>query len=67
MEKIGYFFLGTAVVIWAFLIFSKVILSMAVGIVGLLAIIGIGLLLIKVIGDRIGNREDEYYDKNVER
>ena len=67
MEKIGYFFLGTAVVIWAFLIFSKVILSLPVGIVGLLAIIGFGLLLIKIIGDRVGNKEDEYYDKNIER
>ena len=67
MEKIGYIFLGTAVVIWAFLIFTKVILSLPVGIVGLLAIIGFGLLLIKIIGDRVGNKEDEYYDKNIER
>jgi hypothetical protein len=37
------------------------------GIVGLLAIAGFGLLLIKVIKDRLTNKEDNYYSKNVKQ
>jgi len=35
------------------------------GVVGLLAITGFGLLLIKAIKDRLANKEDNYYSKNV--
>jgi len=35
------------------------------GIIGLFAIAGFGLLLIKVIKDRLTNKEDNYYSKNV--
>ena len=35
------------------------------GIIGLLAIAGFGLLLIKAIKDRLTNKEDNYYSKNV--
>ncbi len=35
------------------------------GIVGLLAIAGFGVLFIKVVKDRLNNREDDYYSKHV--
>jgi hypothetical protein len=33
----------------------------------LIAIAGIGLLLIKVIRERVANTEDDYYSKNVDK
>jgi hypothetical protein len=37
------------------------------GVIGLIAIVGIGLPLIKVIGERLRNTEDNYYSKNVDQ
>ena len=47
------------------LIITDLIDVLPEGIVGLLAIAGFGLLLIKVIKDRLTNKEDNYYSKNV--
>ena len=37
------------------------------GIVGLIAFVGIGLLFIKVLRERLANKEDSHYSKNVEK
>jgi len=37
------------------------------GIIGFIVIAGVGLLFIKVVRDRMKNKEDDYYDKNVEK
>ncbi len=34
---------------------------------GFIAIGGLGLLFIKVVKDLLGNKEDNYYDKNVKK
>ncbi|OQX87729.1 hypothetical protein B6D60_03315 [candidate division KSB1 bacterium 4484_87] len=65
MEKAGYVLLGIVFLIYLVAIFVGLIAAMPWGIVGLIAIAGVGLLLMKVVTDRIENKEDDYYDKNV--
>lgn len=67
MDKIGYVLLGAAVVAWLILIFTAVINALPEGLFGLLVIGGIGFLLAKAISDRMKNKEDDYYSKNVEK
>ncbi len=42
-------------------------MAFPVGLIGLVIIFGIGLLLIKVIRERMNSTEDNYYSKNVEK
>jgi len=65
MEKAGYVLLGIVVVIYLIIIFVGLITAIPWGLIGFVALLGIGLLFIKVISDRIANKEDDYYDKNV--
>jgi len=37
------------------------------GIIGLLAILGVGLLFIKVLRERLASKEDDYYSKTVQK
>ena len=37
------------------------------GLIGLVALLGVGLLFAKVLQDRLANKEDDYYSKNVEK
>jgi hypothetical protein len=37
------------------------------GLIGFVAIVGVGCLLVKVVADRLSNKEDDYYSKNVEK
>lgn len=43
------------------------IAAFPVGIIGFIAIIGIGLLFAKVVQERLANKEDDYYSKNIEK
>jgi len=61
----GYVLLIAAFIGYMVLIITNLIDVLPEGIVGLLAIAGFGLLLIKVIKDRLTNKEDNYYSKNV--
>lgn len=65
MEKTGYVLLAILALVWFVLIITGMIIAFPFGIFGLIGIVGIGLLLIKVIRDRISGKEDNYYDKNV--
>lgn len=67
MEKAGYFFIALGVVLWGILVISGIIQSPYVGVMGAVVIIGFGILLVKVITDRMKNKEDDYYQKNVEK
>jgi membrane protein implicated in regulation of membrane protease activity len=67
MEIIGYTLLGIVFVIYALAIVIGLVAAFPWGIIGLLAIAGIGLLLIKVVRERIRNSEDTYYEKNVDQ
>ena len=67
MEKIGYILLAIVAVIWIVAMIYGMISSFPVGIIGLIAIVGIGFLLAKVIKDRVANKEDDHYSKNVDK
>lgn len=67
MEKIGYILLGFSAVIWIIAMIVGAIAAYPFGIVGLIAIVGIGFLFAKVIRDRLENKEDDHYSKTVEK
>jgi hypothetical protein len=67
MEKAGYIILLSLAVLWFLGIVGGMIAAFPVGLIGLVALLGIGLLFIKVVKDRLSNEEDDYYSKNVDR
>ena len=67
MEYLGYLLLAIVAAGWLIAMFYGVIASMPYGIIGLIAIVGIGLLFAKAINDRVNSSEDDYYDKNVDQ
>ncbi len=67
MEIIGYILLGIATVCWIIAVIIGVVVAFPVGLVGLIAIIGIGFLFAKVIQDRLNNKEDDYYSDTIEK
>ncbi len=66
-EKIGYALLAGVALVWLIGIVVGAIVAFPLGIIGLVAIVAIGVLLIKVIKERVGNKEDNYYSQNVDR
>ncbi|MFC1564243.1 hypothetical protein ACFL6G_04865 [candidate division KSB1 bacterium] len=67
LEKIGYFLLAVAFIAVVYLIVIDMIVVFPWGTIYLVALAGIGFLFIKVVGDKIKNKEDSYYQKNVEK
>jgi len=67
MEKIGYILLAIVAVCWLIAMLFGMIAAFPFGIVGLLAIIGVGFLFAKVVKDRLSSKEDNHYSKNVEK
>ena len=67
MEYIGYVFLTIVALIWIIALFIGLIAAFPYGIIGLIAIIGLGFLFAKVIKDRLENKEDDHYSDNVEQ
>ena len=67
MEKIGYILLGIATIFWIIAVIIGVIAAFPIGLVGLIAIIGIGFLFAKVIKDRLENKEDDHYSENIKQ
>ena len=67
MEKIGYILLSFVAFCWLIGMLIGIIATFPLGIIGLVAISGIGFLFAKVIKDRLANKEDAYYSKKVEK
>ena len=67
MEIIGYILLAIAVICWIIAVIIGLIVAFPFGLVGLIAIIGIGILFAKVVKDRSENTEDNYYSKNIDK
>lgn len=67
MEKIGYMLLAIVGLIWITVILTGLVMAWPYGLIGLIGILGLGFLLIKVISDRINNKEDDHYSKNVDK
>jgi len=66
-EKIGYTCLAIVAGCYLLAILVGVIAAFPLGLLGLVALVGIGALVIKVLKERLGSAEDDYYDKNVEK
>ena len=65
MENTGYILLAIVAVIWfAGMLFGMIAIFPA-GIIGFLALGGVVFLFAKVIKERLTNKEDDYYSKNV--
>ncbi|MFC6199808.1 hypothetical protein [Ponticaulis profundi] len=79
LEKIGFAFRGVAIFGVAFCSLVGLLMLFNLGmslrgvffaaliLIPVFAFIGMGILLAKVIIDRLSNEEDDYYSKNVER
>ncbi|MBC8215782.1 MAG: hypothetical protein H8E64_04625 [Candidatus Marinimicrobia bacterium] len=67
MEKIGYIILTTVALAWLIAIFFGMINAFPDGLIGIIIFIGLGLLFIKVLQDRLSNKEDDYYSKTVKK
>lgn len=67
MEKIGYILLLIVTACWLIAMLFGMIATFPFGIIGLVAIVGIGLLFAKVVKDRLSSKEDDHYSKNVEK
>ena len=67
MEKLGYLLLLAVAAVWLYAMIRGMIALLPYGVVGLVALAGVGLLLAKVVKDRVTSTEDDYYSKNVHR
>ena len=67
MELIGYILLAIVALIWIGAIIFGIIATFPIGLIGLIAILGIGFLFAKVVKDRLNNEEDDYYSKNIHK
>ncbi len=66
-EKVGFTCLGVLAVLYVLAMLAGIILAFPFGLLGLVALLGIGALVVKVLKERIGNEEDDYYAKNVDK
>ena len=67
MEKTAYAILLALAALWLVAMIAGLIAAFPYGLLGLLALIAVGLLLIKVLRERIASAEDDYYSKHVDR
>jgi hypothetical protein len=67
MEKIGYILLAIVAIIWIGAVIGGLIIAFPYGLIGLAGILGLGFLLVKVISDRLNNKEDDHYSDNVDK
>ena len=66
-EKWGYTLLSIIAALYIVALFVGMIATFPFGLIGLLLIAGIGILMVKVLKERMKNKEDDYYSKNVEK
>ena len=66
-EKWGYSLLSIIAAIYLVAMFVGMIAAFPYGLLGLLLMAGIGVLLVKVVKERMQNKEDDYYSKEVDK
>ena len=67
LEKLGYVCLGIVALCYVAALLAGMVAAFPFGIIGLIAIVGIGALLMKVLRERRTNTEDDYYSKTVDK
>jgi hypothetical protein len=66
-ERWGDSLLAIIAAVYLVAMFVGMIAAFPFGLIGLLLIAGIGVLLVKVIKERMNNREDDYYSKEIDK
>ena len=66
-EKIGYTLLGIVAALYILAMIVGMVAVFPYGLVGLIAITAIGVLFLKVLKERLQNKEDDYYSKKVDK
>jgi len=66
-EKWGYSLLSIIAVVYLIAMFVGMIAAFPFGLLGLLLMAGIGVLLVKVVKERMRNKEDDYYSKEIDK
>ena len=67
MEKTAYIILLLAVIAWIIAWVIGMFQNIWIGIIGLVTLIGLGILFIKALSDRIKSSKDDKYSKNVKK
>ncbi len=67
MERTGYIVLLIVAVCWLIVVAAGLVKAFPLGLLGLLALGGVGLLFAKDFRDRMRNQEDDHYSKTVEK
>ena len=67
MEKMGYIILIIVTIAWIIAWIVGMFENVWLGIVGLVTIIGLGLLFIKALTDRLESKKDNKYSKDVKK
>ncbi|MEZ5589964.1 MAG: hypothetical protein R3F53_04365 [Gammaproteobacteria bacterium] len=66
-EKWGYLLLAIVAVAYVLAMLAGMIVVFPFGLLGLLLMGGFGILLIKVVKERLHNKEDDYYSKEIDK
>ena len=67
LETLGYWLLGLVAVVWLVSMIAGFVAAFPYGLIGLVLFAGFGLLLIKVLRERLRNKEDDHYADSVEK
>ena len=67
MEKAAYAILLGLAVLWLLAIVAGMVAAFPYGVLGLLAVVAVGLLFIKVLRERLANKEDDHYSRHVDK
>jgi len=66
-EKWGYSLLAIIACIYVLAIFAGMIAAFPFGLLGLLLIAALGILMVKVLKERLQNKEDDYYNREIDK
>ncbi len=67
MEKVAYIILIVVTIAWIIAWIIGMFENVWLGIIGLVTIVGLGLLFIKALTDRLASNKDDKYSRNVEK
>lgn len=66
-EKVGYSCLAIVAVVYIAVMLAGVVAAFPYGLVILVLMLGFGVLLVKVVKERLANKEDDHYSRSVEK
>jgi hypothetical protein len=67
MEKTGYIILIVVTIVWIIAWIVGMFENIWLGTIGLVTIIGLGLLFIKALTDRLASKKDDKYSRDVKK